>query len=54
MLSRRHHSTIFIISMFMLLLLKDLLAKSPSSQYGLMAQEDIDPRGIRVTNGPMR
>jgi hypothetical protein len=27
MLSRRHHSTIFIISMFMLLLLKDLLAK---------------------------
>jgi hypothetical protein len=26
MLSRRHYSTIFIISMFMLLLLKDLLA----------------------------
>jgi hypothetical protein len=27
MLSRRHHSTIFIISLFMLLLLKDLLTK---------------------------
>jgi hypothetical protein len=27
MLSRRHHTAIFIISMFMLLLLKDLLAK---------------------------
>jgi hypothetical protein len=27
MLSLRHHTTIFIISMFMLLLLKDLLAK---------------------------
>jgi hypothetical protein len=27
MLNRRHHSTIFIISMFMLLLLKYLLAK---------------------------
>ena len=30
------------------------MPKSPSSQYGLKAQEDIDPRGIRVTNGPMR
>ena len=28
--------------------------KSPSSQYGLKAREDIDPRGIRVTNRPMR
>jgi hypothetical protein len=27
MLSRRDHTTIFIISMFVLLLLKDLLAK---------------------------
>jgi hypothetical protein len=27
MLSQRHHSTIFIIPMFMLLLLKDLLTK---------------------------
>jgi hypothetical protein len=27
MLSRRHHTAIFIISIFMLLLLKDLLAK---------------------------
>jgi hypothetical protein len=27
MLSCRHHTTIFIISMFMLLLLKDLLSK---------------------------
>ena len=26
----------------------------PSSQYGLKAQEDIDPREIMVTNGPMR
>jgi hypothetical protein len=30
------------------------MTKSTSSQYGLKAQEDIDPRGIRVTNGPMR
>ena len=30
------------------------MPKSPSSQYGLKAQEDINPRGIRVTNGPMR
>jgi hypothetical protein len=30
------------------------MPKSPSSQYGLKAQQDIDPRGIRVTNGPMR
>ena len=30
------------------------MSKSPSSQYGLKAQEDIDSRGIRVTNGPMR
>ena len=30
------------------------MSKSPSSQYGLKAQEDIDPRGIRVTNEPMR
>jgi hypothetical protein len=30
------------------------MLKSPSSQYGLKAREDIDPRGIRVTNGPMR
>jgi hypothetical protein len=30
------------------------MPKSPSSQYGLKAQEDIDPRGIRVTNLPMR
>jgi hypothetical protein len=30
------------------------MPKSPSSQYGLKDQEDIDPRGIRVTNGPMR
>ena len=30
------------------------MPKSLSSQYGLKAQEDIDPRGIRVTNGPMR
>jgi hypothetical protein len=30
------------------------MPKSPSSQYGLKAQVDIDPRGIRVTNGPMR
>jgi len=25
------------------------MPKSPSSQYGLKAQVDIDPRGIRVT-----
>jgi hypothetical protein len=30
------------------------MPKSPSSQYGLKAQEDIDPREIRVTNGHMR
>jgi len=30
------------------------MPKSPSSQYGLKAQVDIDPRGIRVTNEPMR
>jgi hypothetical protein len=30
------------------------MPKSPSSQYGLKDQEDIDPRVIRVTNGPMR
>ena len=30
------------------------MPRSPSSQYGLKAQEDIDPRGIRVTNEPMR
>ena len=30
------------------------MPKSPSSQYGLKTQEDIDPRGIRVTHGPMR
>jgi hypothetical protein len=30
------------------------MPKSPSSQYGLKAQEDIYPRGIRVTDGPMR
>jgi len=30
------------------------MPKSPSSQYGLNAQDDIDPRGIMVTNGPMR
>ena len=30
------------------------MPKSPSLQYGLKAQEDIDPRGIRVTNEPMR
>jgi hypothetical protein len=30
------------------------MPKSPASQYGLKAQEDIDSRGIRVTNGPMR
>ena len=30
------------------------MPKSPSLQYSLKAQEDIDPRGIRVTNGPMR
>jgi len=30
------------------------MSKSPSSQYDLKAQEDIDPKGIRVTNGPMR
>jgi hypothetical protein len=30
------------------------MPKSPSSQYGLKAQEDIDQRGIRVTNGLMR
>ena len=30
------------------------MPKSPSSQYGLKGQEDIDPRGISVTNGPMR
>ena len=30
------------------------MSKSPSSQYGLKVQEDIDPRGIRVTNGHMR
>ncbi|XP_039850060.1 uncharacterized protein LOC120708731 isoform X2 [Panicum virgatum] len=32
----------------------DDIPKSPSSQYGLKAQEDIDQRGIKVTNGPMR
>ena len=31
-----------------------LMLVSPSSQYGLKAQVDIDPRGIRVTNGLMR
>ena len=30
------------------------MPKSPSSQYGLKAQEDINLRGIRVTNGHMR
>lgn len=30
------------------------MSKSPSSQYCLKAQEDIDLRGIRVTNGSMR
>jgi hypothetical protein len=30
------------------------MPKSPSSQYGLKAQENIDPRGVRVTNGPMK
>ena len=30
------------------------MPKSPSSQYGLKVREDIDPRGIRVTKGPMR
>jgi hypothetical protein len=30
------------------------MPKSPSSQYGLKAHEDIDPRGIRITNGAMR
>ena len=30
------------------------MSKNPSSQYGLKAQDDIDPRGIRVINGPMR
>ena len=30
------------------------MPKNSSSQYGLKAQEYIDPRGIRVTNGPMR
>ena len=30
------------------------MPKSPSSQYGLKAQEDIDPRGIRVTNEPIK
>jgi hypothetical protein len=30
------------------------MPKRPSSQYGLKAQEDIDPKGIRVTNGTMR
>jgi hypothetical protein len=30
------------------------MPKSPLSQCGLKAQEDIDPRGIRVTNGTMR
>jgi hypothetical protein len=30
------------------------MPKSPSSQYSLKAQKDIDPREIRVTNGPMR
>ena len=30
------------------------MPKSPSSQYGLKTQKDIDSRGIRITNGPMR
>ena len=30
------------------------MPKNPSSQYGLKAQEDINPRGIMITNGPMR
>jgi hypothetical protein len=30
------------------------MPKCPSSQYGLKVQEDIDPKGIRVTNEPMR
>ena len=30
------------------------MLKSPSSQYDLKSQEDNDPRGIRVTNEPMR
>ena len=30
------------------------MPKSPSSQYGLKAQKDIDLREIRVTNGLMR
>ncbi|KAG2550936.1 hypothetical protein PVAP13_9KG309914 [Panicum virgatum] len=30
------------------------MSKSSSSQYDLKAQEDIDSREIRVTNGPMR
>jgi hypothetical protein len=33
MLSRRHHTAIFIITMFKLLLLKDLLAKSSSTAH---------------------
>jgi hypothetical protein len=32
----------------------DMPKSLSSSQYGLKAQEDIDPRWIRVTNGPMR
>ena len=30
------------------------MAKNLSSQYGLKAQEHIDPRGIKITNDPMR
>ena len=30
------------------------MPKSPSSQYGLKAQEDINPKGIMITNSPMR
>jgi hypothetical protein len=33
---------------------RKIVLVSLSSQYGLKAREDIDPRGIRVTNGHMR
>jgi hypothetical protein len=36
-------------------LTKKQVEASPYSGVGdMQAQEDIDPRGIRVTNGPMR
>jgi hypothetical protein len=49
----KHSSDIMLIDNFADRIVGDM-PKSPSSQYGLKAPENIDPRGIRVTNGPMK